>query len=480
MSHRYAPVPNPRSDPNDRDGELEAAFDYSEDEDDDHNISESQPLKSSSASNSGPSSHHRLSPSRSQSQSATVYDFENVDYDFPPPGSPPRPSSMALPNNYGNSNGYVPSFDDVSSQQPRPTWFRRVLNRLPPSIADRLGGKESKPRHPIGGGTNNDGVFSNVTAKPGRTVRIEDGSDIYLVPEDTRTDAPPSYASAQADAVPPYWETTIHAPFSPDAIGEMIIEGLPTGSLFSFLWNMLVSVSFQFVGFLLTYLLHTTHAARLGSRAGLGVTLIQYGFALRGKMEVVGGEGEESTTWGDWNSPHPTFGSAAEAEAYYRDKFNATMADPPGDQNEIPDATADWLSFFLMTVGWFILLTSVLGFYRVKRWERGVLASQRETRTAQPDEPSANQIAFMHRLETMFRLEGVSRVELFRQGFGLGRRQREDRNLSNAEEGNARDSREQEAMIPRSDSNNLDRSRAAAVLSNEQRLHRELRAAGLL
>jgi hypothetical protein len=48
---------------------------------------------------------------------------------------------------------------------------------------------------------------------------------------------------------------------------------------------MLVSISFQFVGFLLTYLLHTTHAGRLGARAGLGVTLIQYGFTLRAKME---------------------------------------------------------------------------------------------------------------------------------------------------------------------------------------------------
>lgn len=40
---------------------------------------------------------------------------------------------------------------------------------------------------------------------------------------------------------------------------------------------MLVSMSFQFVGFLLTYLLHTTHAAKNGSRAGLGITLIQLG-----------------------------------------------------------------------------------------------------------------------------------------------------------------------------------------------------------
>lgn len=30
-------------------------------------------------------------------------------------------------------------------------------------------------------------------------------------------------------------------------------------------------------GFLLTFILHTTHAAKNGSRAGLGITLIQLG-----------------------------------------------------------------------------------------------------------------------------------------------------------------------------------------------------------
>jgi Protein of unknown function (DUF2370) len=146
----------------------------------------------------------------------------------------------------------------------------------------------------------------------------------------------------------------------------MIIDHLPTGSVFSFLWNLLISISFQFVGFLLTYLLHTTHAARFGSRAGLGVTLIQYGFALRGRTE-------EDTTGNGWwgtGSPYgngdkdvptkPTFATKEEADEYYR-KLNITMIDgmPSGtipgatmDDLNIPnDATTDWLSFFLMTVG---------------------------------------------------------------------------------------------------------------------------------
>lgn len=196
------------------------------------------------------------------------------------------------------------------------------------------------------------------------------GDETLLVPEETSKDAPPSYASAQADAAPSYWETTIHAPSSSNSPGEMIIDGLQTGSLFSFLWNMLVSISFQFVGFLLTYLLHTTHAAKLGSRAGLGVTLIQYGFAMRSRADdwIDGGNGEgvNGTQWGTgsdwWRVPapvKPTFETAAEAEQYYK-QLNETMSMGTQGQEQanqgppqfmLGDIASEWLSFFLMTIG---------------------------------------------------------------------------------------------------------------------------------
>ena len=162
--------------------------------------------------------------------------------------------------------------------------------------------------------------------------------------------------------MPPYWDTTVHVPSSPD---DMIIDHLPTGSVFSFLWNLLISISFQFVGFLLTYLLHTTHAARFGSRAGLGVTLIQYGFALRSRPE------EDQTGWWATGGAYgntaqedppakPTFSTKEEAEDYYR-KLNITMVNgmPSGtipgatmdDMAVANEATTYWLSFFLMTIG---------------------------------------------------------------------------------------------------------------------------------
>ena len=133
----------------------------------------------------------------------------------------------------------------------------------------------------------------------------------------------------------------------------MVIDSLPTGSLFSFLWNMLVSISFQFVGFLLTYLLHTTHAAKLGSRAGLGITLIQYGFSMRSRADEWA-EGEDVAGWG-WQAgqPKPSFETAAEAEDYYS-RLNSTATVPAAPMDGgvyLNDATTEWLSFFLMTVG---------------------------------------------------------------------------------------------------------------------------------
>lgn len=181
------------------------------------------------------------------------------------------------------------------------------------------------------------------------------GDDTYLVPEEARNEAPPSYASAQADAVPPYWETTIHAPFASDSVGDMIIDSLPTGSLFSFCWNLLVSISFQFVGFLLTYLLHTSHAARLGSRAGLGVTLIQYGFALRNRMDNKDNSGNSNSGWNDADTGSGS--SMGDMSGHHVSMNNVTWSTPIGNMTEeqasimVADATTEWLSFFLMTVG---------------------------------------------------------------------------------------------------------------------------------
>lgn len=53
-----------------------------------------------------------------------------------------------------------------------------------------------------------------------------------------------SYTSAQADAVPPYWENTIHVPAAQDS-DTMIIEDWPVGTFAIFAINCFVSFLFQ-------------------------------------------------------------------------------------------------------------------------------------------------------------------------------------------------------------------------------------------
>ncbi|KAL8731652.1 MAG: hypothetical protein Q9181_004239 [Wetmoreana brouardii] len=216
--------------------------------------------------------------------------------------------------------------------------------------------------------SSNDGVFANLSAKPERGEKLEE-------------EKPPSYEAAAADATPPYWETTILAPglSSPD---EVYVEGLPVGSLFSFVWNGMISMSFQFVGFLLTYLLHTTHAAKNGSRAGLGITLIQYGFWMRSSADnrrppSPQNPGEGFASPSDPNSidfdPNAVSDSAAAAAAA---AMAATQNGAATTQSTISRiASSEWLAYVLMIVGWFILIRAVTDFFKARRHEQLVLRS---------------------------------------------------------------------------------------------------------
>jgi hypothetical protein len=205
-----------------------------------------------------------------------------------------------------------------------------------------------------GGGSGSDGVFANLSAKPERGEKTEEH--------------PPTYEQAAADAAPPYWETTILAPGlgGPD---EVYVEGLPVGSVFSFIWNGMISMSFQLVGFLLTYLLHTTHAAKNGSRAGLGITLVQYGFYMKGS----GGSSGSAPV----NGQDPQYTQPPDPNSHDFDPDKVTAA---GTENTssggIGDiASSEWLAYILMIVGWFILIRAVSDFLKARRHEQLVLQS---------------------------------------------------------------------------------------------------------
>ena len=140
----------------------------------------------------------------------------------------------------------------------------------------------------------------------------------------------------------------------------------------------MISMSFQLVGFLLTYLLHTTHAAKNGSRAGLGITLVQYGFYMR-----AGAHKSSPAPPPDGNNP--AFAPPADPNSHDFDQSAtsdsagaaAAAALTPSAQSTSASSGAgtDWLAYALMIVGWFILIRAASDFIKARKHEKLVLQS---------------------------------------------------------------------------------------------------------
>ncbi|KAK5937670.1 hypothetical protein PMZ80_010291 [Knufia obscura] len=240
------------------------------------------------------------------------------------PDSSPQPATTAQPPRIERRVTEIPAF------RPQPTSTRVIPGVTAPRPAA-------------------DGVFANLSAKPTAGESLDD--------------KPPTYEQAAADSAPPYWETTILAPgMNSD---EVYINGLPVGSVFSFIWNGMISMSFLFPGFLLTYLLHTTHAAKNGSLAGLGLTLVQYGFYMRG--------GSSSSP--DSADPGKFAGGVPDPNAHDFDPNNPTGGAGDGSSGDNGFGSSDFISYGLMIIGWFILIRAVSGFLRARREEQLVLQS---------------------------------------------------------------------------------------------------------
>ncbi|KAJ3041874.1 hypothetical protein HDV00_008578 [Rhizophlyctis rosea] len=182
----------------------------------------------------------------------------------------------------------------------------------------------------------NDGVFANLSAKP--EGNPSSGKAFQEI-------EPPSYSDVVTDSSPPpFYETTVFAATTGED-GEVLIDGLPVGNYFAFFVNMFISMSFDFIGFLLTSLMSTSHAARCGSRSGLGFTLIRYGLYIQ----------------------------TAQYE-HEVEEYNA-LYDP--ENPESPDqirAENQWISWLLLAAGFVIILRSNADFIRARRMQDIVLA----------------------------------------------------------------------------------------------------------
>ncbi|ODV97699.1 hypothetical protein PACTADRAFT_52638 [Pachysolen tannophilus NRRL Y-2460] len=219
---------------------------------------------------------------------------------------------------------------------------------------------------PIGEGLNNDGVFNNLMAKPDSSSQAHNDETL------------PSYEEAALDSTPPYWETSVISPGFED---EVFVDGLPVGNLVNFIWNLMVSLSFQFVGFLLTYLLHTSHASKEGSRAGLGLTFMNYGYNMipYNYYSSGGRDGDKFEP----NNPNSIdidndktleghldgFQSDLNNGVVKNTGLNDASAATSGDEGSQPPVFA----YGLIALGLFILIKSIIDYHRAKQMEKVIL-----------------------------------------------------------------------------------------------------------
>lgn len=216
----------------------------------------------------------------------------------------------------------------------------------------------------IGGGTVFDGVFSNLTAKPDNNSTNQG--------DDTQNDRPPTYDEAAADLVPSYYGLDLA---NSEMYDELCIEGLPVGNMANLVWNIIVSTCFQFIGFLITYMLHTSHAAKQGSRFGLGLTFLSYGYSMI-PNDVVSKVGK-----------HKSLHRIEPADPNNYDDLNINTKQLPQDEFEsqlshgIEDEkqSVPFLAVAIGLLGIFILLKSIIDFIKIKRKERKYLAQTETT-----------------------------------------------------------------------------------------------------
>ncbi|KAI0970674.1 hypothetical protein F4678DRAFT_115121 [Xylaria arbuscula] len=327
-------------------------------QDDDVDARPSSSLAQPRVPNSPPPSFHSRSSSierRRQNVNSDLADAFDTDADDSD-DEPDDRQRLVRGNSFPPSQSAAVAAAPTASSVPTSSSESEIRHSQPPqsqshAATDHTAGQPPTNSRIYGGGIQSDGVFSNMTARPERGEKVVE-------------EAPPTYEQAAADAAPPYWETTILAPGfgGPD---DVYIDGMPVGSVFSFLWNGMISASFQpLVGFLLTYLLHSTHAAKNGSLAGLGISIIQYGFAWSSSDDGNMGSGS-----GDGYAQPP------DPNSHDFDP-NAVSTGSGGNGSGWAGIDSnEWIAYLLMIVGWFILIRSVSDYIRARRHEQLVLQS---------------------------------------------------------------------------------------------------------
>lgn len=266
-----------------------------------------------------------------------------------------------------NDNEQTNNNNDTLADRLLPETLRNMATRQMDNIGrqfnilDRVyrrGNDTGSSNGAVGAGTFLDGVFSNLTAKP------DNNGDNQG--DEAQNDRPPTYDEAAADLVPSYYGLDLA---NSEMYDELCIEGLPVGNLANLIWNIIVSTSFQFIGFLITYMLHTSHAAKQGSRFGLGLTFLGYGYSMIpnnvvskvGKHKILNRyEPEDPNNYDDLR---------INAKQALQDEFESHLSHGIEEEKQgVP-----YFAVAIGLLGLFISFKSIVDFISIKRRERRYL-----------------------------------------------------------------------------------------------------------
>lgn len=254
-----------------------------------------------------------------------------------------------------------------SSDRLLPTDFGRAARHIDNigrhfNILDRFFKRRNNANGSNSRGVGFDGVFSNLSAKPDR-----DGAN-----EHTQQDNPPTYDEAAADMSPSYYGMDLSS--TDMYYDEICIEGLPVGNIANLFWNIIVSTSFQFVGFLVTYLLHTSHAAKQGSIFGLGLTFIGYAYSMRPRNVDVKVGKDKTADRIKIENPNDYNDLQIPEDGTEMDNFESSLS------HGLEEKKQSWsfITIFAALLGIFIAIKSIYDYVKVKKMERKYLSQEEQ------------------------------------------------------------------------------------------------------
>ncbi|KAI8619491.1 hypothetical protein BC830DRAFT_770290 [Chytriomyces sp. MP71] len=155
-------------------------------------------------------------------------------------------------------------------------------NSVPPPVGSSSQGPlPSKGSKVVGAGA--DGVFGHLGVVSAAFDDTEASSKSSAEPpgyRDVFLDQVTIEENVDPGALPHYLDAGVTVGGVVCEDGDVLVDGMPVGDFFSFFANLFISMSFDFIGFLMTSMLATSHAAKCGAKSGLGITFMRYGMLV--------------------------------------------------------------------------------------------------------------------------------------------------------------------------------------------------------